>query len=340
MEAREYPSQVLSALQALGIPPEIVSARALPLHPEARELVLVERGEDGREHLLAPGAAAAWKRMATAARSDGVQLHIASAFRSVERQVEIVRQKLASGLSVDAVLSVSAPPGFSEHHTGCAVDVGTPGHRSLDMEFADTEAFRWLSSHARDFWFALSYPEGNPHGYAYEPWHWRYHGADVTEFDRTAGMRSLENKIPPPIVAVVIAAAMWGMSGLQPTLPLAPLVRQAAVLGLAVLGVGFDLLGLIAFLRSKTTINPLQPGKASALVTAGVYRVSRNPMYLGLLLLLTAWAIHLSSVWSCLGPVFFVLYINRFQIAPEERVLRGLFGEEYARYAARVRRWL
>ena len=176
MEARKYPPQVLSALQALGIPPEIISTRALPLHPEAQELVLAERGEDGREHLLEPTAAAAWKQMVAAARDDGVPLRIDSAFRSVGRQTEIVRQKLASGLSIDAVLSVSAPPGFSEHHTGCAVDVGTTGHRSLDIEFADTEAFRWLSSHGRDFGFALSYPEGNPHGYAYEPWHWCYHG--------------------------------------------------------------------------------------------------------------------------------------------------------------------
>ena len=109
---------------------------------------------------------------------------------------------------------------------------------------------------------------------------------------------------------------------------------------LVIAGVSFDLLGLIAFLRMKTTINPLQPGKASALVTGGVYRITRNPMYVGMALLLTAWAVHLAALWPLLGPVFFVLYINRFQIAPEERVLKELFGEEYVAYTARVRRWL
>lgn len=84
----------------------------------------------------------------------------------------------------------------------------------------------------------------------------------------------------------------------------------------------------------------MQPGKASALVTGSVYRLSRNPMYVGLALLLAAWAVYLSMLWPFLGPVLFVLYMNRFQIGPEERVMRGKFGEDYAAYAARVRRWL
>lgn len=153
-------------------------------------------------------------------------------------------------------------------------------------------------------------------------------------------MRALEHKVPPPVVAVLIAAAMWGVSSLPPTLPLVPAIRHAAVAALAIAGVTFDLLGLLAFRRSKTTINPLKPSKASALVTGGIYRITRNPMYLGLALLLTAWAVHLSSLWPFVGPVLLVLYLNRFQIAPEERTLNSLFGEEYATYAARVRRWL
>ena len=153
-------------------------------------------------------------------------------------------------------------------------------------------------------------------------------------------MRTLEHRIPPPVVAVLIATAMWGVSTLRPHLPLVPVIRQLAVAALVVAGVGFDLLGLVTFRRAKTTINPLQPGKAAALVTAGVYRITRNPMYVGLALLLAAWAVHLSSLWPFLGPVLFVLYISRFQIVPEERVLRSMFGEAYATYAARVRRWL
>jgi D-alanyl-D-alanine carboxypeptidase len=129
--------------------------------------------------LLIPAAAAAWERLAAAGQNDGVHLQIASAFRSIERQTEIVRRKLEAGLSIDAVLSVSAPPGFSEHHTGRAVDVTTVGCTPLDAVFAPTEAFRWLSLRAREFGFAMSYPEGNSHGYEYEPWHWCFHEAEV-----------------------------------------------------------------------------------------------------------------------------------------------------------------
>jgi protein-S-isoprenylcysteine O-methyltransferase Ste14 len=153
-------------------------------------------------------------------------------------------------------------------------------------------------------------------------------------------MHLLEHKIPPPIVAAIIATAMWGISSLEPALPLAPAMRQFLAATLAIVGVSFDLLGLLAFRRSRTTINPMKPSKASALVTGGIYRVTRNPMYVGLALLLSAWAMHLSMLWPFLGPALFVIYMNRFQIGPEERVMRGKFGEQYAAYAARVRRWL
>jgi D-alanyl-D-alanine carboxypeptidase len=174
-----YPSQVQSALEELGISAELISARALPMHAEARELVVAELGENGREHLLIPAAAAAWKQLTAAARNGGVHLQIASAFRSVERQAEIVRRKLEEGLSIDTVLLVSAPPGFSEHHTGRAVDIDTPDCPSLNGAFAQTDAFQWLLLHAQEFGFTLSYPEGNPHGYEYEPWHWCFRGAEV-----------------------------------------------------------------------------------------------------------------------------------------------------------------
>jgi len=153
-------------------------------------------------------------------------------------------------------------------------------------------------------------------------------------------VRALELKIPPPVVAILIATAMWGVSSHQPSLSLAPEIRQFLPAALAILGVTFDLLGLLAFRRSGTTINPMKPSKASTLVTDGVYQVTRNPMYVGLALLLTAWAVHLSMFWPLVGPMLFVIYINRFQIGPEERVMRSKFGEEYTAYAARVRRWL
>ncbi len=99
-------------------------------------------------------------------------------------------------------------------------------------------------------------------------------------------------------------------------------------------------LGLAAFRASRTTINPLKLDHASALVTGGVYRVTRNPMYVGVMLLLLAWGIYLSSLLSLAGLPVFVMYITRFQIQPEERVLRNIFGEKYSSYEKRVRRWL
>ena len=166
------PDRIRSVLEELGIPAGLISARALPIQAEARELVIAELGDNGREHLLIPAAATAWKQLAAAAHADGAHLQIASAFRSVERQADIVRRKLQAGLSIDAILLASAPPGFSEHHTGRAVDVATPDCPPFDAAFAQTEAFRWLSLHAQEFGFALSYPEGNACGYDYEPWHW------------------------------------------------------------------------------------------------------------------------------------------------------------------------
>ena len=179
MLLQEYPPRVRSVLEELGIPAELISARALPVHTEAHELVVAEYDENGREHLLVPAAAAAWRHITAAARSDNVNLQIASAFRSFERQAEIVREKLEGGLSIDAILLVSAPPGFSEHHSGRAVDVTTPGCLPLEGAFAHTEAFQWLWLHAKQFGFALSYPEGNPLGYAYEPWHWCFRETEV-----------------------------------------------------------------------------------------------------------------------------------------------------------------
>ena len=152
-------------------------------------------------------------------------------------------------------------------------------------------------------------------------------------------MQALELKVPPPVVGLLVAAAMWGVSDWPPAFTHAPTIRLVLAGVLAVVGVGFDILGLLAFRQSRTTINPLRPARASALVTAGVYRVTRNPMYVGMAFLLTAWAIYLGALWPFLGPLLFVAYINRFQIAPEERVLRSKFGE-FDAYAAQVRRWL
>lgn len=150
----------------------------------------------------------------------------------------------------------------------------------------------------------------------------------------------LDTRVPPPIVGALAAAAMWWVSsrGLQFDVPAA--LRHGLSAALVVAGAVFDVLGLKAFRASRTTVNPLSPQRASALVTSGVYRVTRNPMYVGMAFMLLAWAVHLSSGWAFLGPPAFVLYITRFQIRPEERVLKRLFGAQFDAYARRVRRWL
>jgi D-alanyl-D-alanine carboxypeptidase len=168
----QVPEEIRLLLASLQIEQERIAKKHLVLQTEAPELVVAELGDDGREHRLTQAAAVSWRAMKAAAQVDGVTLRIVSAFRSIERQAEIVRAKLDRGLSVDAILEVSAPPGFSEHHTGRAVDVTTDGVAALEIEFEKTAAFRWLSANASRFGFSLSYPAGNAQGYAYEPWHW------------------------------------------------------------------------------------------------------------------------------------------------------------------------
>lgn len=153
-------------------------------------------------------------------------------------------------------------------------------------------------------------------------------------------MNSLELKIPPPIIGAAICAAMWGLSLITPVVQLPTSVKMYTAIALAFVGGSLAITGRISFLLAKTTHSPMKPQATSSLVTAGVYRFTRNPMYLGLLFVIVAWAIFLSSPCALLGPCAYVIYINRFQIIPEERVLFKLFGAEYAAYKSRVRRWL
>ena len=153
-------------------------------------------------------------------------------------------------------------------------------------------------------------------------------------------MQSLELKIPPPAVAVFVVLLMWGISLFTPPWDVLALARISVALAIAAVGVAFSVLGVIGLRRAKTTVNPTKPAASSSLVSSGVYSLTRNPMYLGLLFVLVSWAVFLSSPWALLGPLLFATYIGRFQIAPEERVLSGLFGAAYPAYKARVRRWL
>lgn len=172
MQAHEYKSRVDQILETLGIPQAL--ATRLPFCPEAQELVVAETDANGVDYLLVPQAAKAWRQMKAAARHDDVVLEIVSAFRNLERQSDIIRAKQARGMPIEKILTLSAPPGYSEHHSGRAIDINTPGCVATEEEFENTDAYRWLVAHAGRFGFTLSYPRDNNLGFIYEPWHWCY----------------------------------------------------------------------------------------------------------------------------------------------------------------------
>ena len=150
----------------------------------------------------------------------------------------------------------------------------------------------------------------------------------------------METKIPPPIIALLHAALMYGIDHIWPQQWLAPPLALLAGVLLASPGILLDGIGVWQFLRARTTVNPLRPQRSSVLVTGGLYRISRNPMYLGMLLLLFGWCVYLANPLALAVLPLFVFTINRLQIQPEERILRQLFGQPYLDYCQRVRRWL
>lgn len=162
-------------LAQAGIPPDYGRRHRLRLQPECRELATIGFDIHGREQMLHPKAARAWYAMRNAAQEDGVELQVVSAFRSVDYQVSLIERKRQAGQDIADILKVSAAPGYSEHHSGRALDISTPDSSPLETGFEMTPAFDWLTESARDFGFTLSYPRHNRHGIAYEPWHWAYH---------------------------------------------------------------------------------------------------------------------------------------------------------------------
>jgi protein-S-isoprenylcysteine O-methyltransferase Ste14 len=151
---------------------------------------------------------------------------------------------------------------------------------------------------------------------------------------------TLHLKIPPLILVLIFGALMWLVAYLTPGLTAATPLPGIVPGVLALLGVAVVVAGVVAFRRARTTVDPLRPDKASAIVTRGVYGLTRNPMYLGFALLLVAWAAWLANLPACLAVPVFVQYMNRFQIEPEERLLSGKFGAAYQAYLQRVRRWI
>jgi protein-S-isoprenylcysteine O-methyltransferase Ste14 len=165
-------------------------------------------------------------------------------------------------------------------------------------------------------------------------------------------LNSLETKIPPLVLLLACAVFMWQLAYWTQGFAvdqaveraaeqaIGQTIRNGAILILFLGGIFFCAAGIRSFRRAATTVNPLDPGAASRLVCSGIYRISRNPMYVGFTLFLTAWAVYLGSFWSLGVVAMFVIYLTRLQILPEEKALTELFGEKYLCYRSRVRRWL
>lgn len=150
----------------------------------------------------------------------------------------------------------------------------------------------------------------------------------------------MEKRIPPVALVLIVGLLMWLIAESGPRVNVGETLRLAVATALFVLGALFAVAGVLAFRSSRTTVDPRKPEASSTLVSSGVYRYSRNPMYVGFGLWLLAWGVFLASAWALIGVIVFVVYMNRFQIAPEERALREIFGDDFREYERRVRRWL
>ena len=153
-------------------------------------------------------------------------------------------------------------------------------------------------------------------------------------------MLNLELKIPPVLVAVIFALLMWLIGLLTADAEFLASYRWELSLSIFCVGALFSLLGVVSFNRAKTTVNPTTPDASSALVTSGIYRYSRNPMYVGFLFMLLAWGFLLANVYSIALTLGFMVYLNHFQIKPEEKMLNRIFGSAFCEYEKQVRRWL
>ena len=165
---------LLERLDALGLDESYGERSGLDLVAEPSLLALAGFDRYRRPLWLRTHAARAWNAMQRAAYVDGIVLDAISGYRSHDYQLGIFERKLARGQTVEQILMVNAAPGYSEHHSGNALDIGTPGEPPAEESFETAPAFAWLTAHAGKFHFQMSYPRDNPHGIVYEPWHWRF----------------------------------------------------------------------------------------------------------------------------------------------------------------------
>ncbi len=166
----------LALHRELNIPADYAERTGLPHYREVplSELVVAQLDEAGRPLVLTRPAANALASMKAAALSDGIELLPFSGFRSYVYQRGLIAAKLSKGIAIDEILRILAAPGYSEHHTGEAVDITSQGCPPAEEVFESTVAYSWLREHAQRFGFTESFPRGNPHSLVYEPWHWRY----------------------------------------------------------------------------------------------------------------------------------------------------------------------
>ncbi|HEX7325436.1 MAG TPA: M15 family metallopeptidase [Rhodanobacteraceae bacterium] len=158
----------------LGIPRDYAAEHHLHIQPLARDLVRIPNDVYGRKQYMVAPAAAALKRMFAAAAHNGIKLEPVSAYRSIAYQTHLVQAKLNRHMTILQALKINAVPGYSEHQTGCAIDLTTPGYPGAETSFDKSKAFAWLKLNAATYGFHMPYPPGNGQGYEYEPWHWRY----------------------------------------------------------------------------------------------------------------------------------------------------------------------
>lgn len=179
-----YRERISAVHRSLGISNDHAQSRRLPLYWESSALVNAGHDYIGRDVFLTKRTADAWNQMRDAASSEGITLLPVSGFRSVQRQQEIISAKLTKGIPLLEVLQVNAAPGYSQHHSGCAIDItdSETRNRPLNEDFEFQPAFRWLVEHASRFGFRMEYPRGNVYGFIYEPWHWVFNEVDELTF--------------------------------------------------------------------------------------------------------------------------------------------------------------
>jgi len=167
-----YKNNIKELHRTLGIPDSYTTDYVLPLYIEEQDLIVIGNDIYDRPQLLFSKVADKWHEMRESAKKEEIDLYIVSAFRSVEYQASIIRIKLEKGLKLSDILRVSAAPGYSEHHTGCALDLTTTDVDALSESFDKTKAFEWLQQNGKHYGFKLSYPKNLNSKIIYEPWHW------------------------------------------------------------------------------------------------------------------------------------------------------------------------